>query len=126
MLRASLNVSCHLQDKKGKGRAEEAPGAPDAQGERALELLLELLGGTLCRRSSSHLEQVRPPALDTGSASDCSTRDTLSTFVGYRWLCLFLTWLCTHLNQKTPPPKPGCAAARCCTCWRRCSPAWSR
>lgn len=52
-----------LQDKKGKGRAEEAPGAPDAQGERALELLLELLGGTLCRRSSSHLEQACPDCL---------------------------------------------------------------
>ena len=52
----------HLQDKKGKGRAEDAHGAPDAQGERALELLLELLGGTLCRRSSSHLEQARPLA----------------------------------------------------------------
>ncbi|KAK9821448.1 hypothetical protein WJX81_000342 [Elliptochloris bilobata] len=46
------------QDKKGKGRVEEAAGAPGAQGERALELLLELLGGTLCRRSSSHMEQV--------------------------------------------------------------------
>jgi len=37
----------------------EVRAPPEAEGERALELLLELLGGTLCRRSSSHLEQAR-------------------------------------------------------------------
>lgn len=65
-----------LQDKKGKGRVEEAPAAPEAQGERALELLLELLGGTLCRRSSSHLEQARPFVLHRGSVLGCSFSDT--------------------------------------------------
>ncbi len=50
------------QDRKGKGKAAEARAAPEAEGERALELLLELLGGTLCRRSSSHLEQARATA----------------------------------------------------------------
>lgn len=44
-----------MQDKKGKGKAEDGSGSED---ERALELLLDLLGGTLCRRSSSHMEQV--------------------------------------------------------------------
>jgi len=47
------------QDRKVKGKAAEARAPPEAEGERALELLLELLGGTLCRRSSSHLEQAR-------------------------------------------------------------------
>ncbi len=45
-----------MQDKKGKRRAIEATElGPD---ERAMEVLLELLGKSLCRRSSTHLEQV--------------------------------------------------------------------
>ena len=105
MLRASLNVSCHLQDKKGKGRAEEAPRAPDAQGERALELLLELLGGTLCRRSSSHLEQVRHPALDTGFVRLQYTRHIVHLCATGDFVCFVLDMArLSHLNKK--PLKP--------------------
>eukprot|EP00884_Botryococcus_braunii_P008498 jgi/Botrbrau1/1764/Bobra.0217s0019.1 len=45
-----------MQDKKGKRRAIEAHDFGPEQG--AMEVLLELLGKSLCRRSSSHQEQV--------------------------------------------------------------------
>lgn len=45
-----------MQDKKGKRRAIEAVDFGPDQG--AVEVLLELLGKSLCRRSASHQEQV--------------------------------------------------------------------
>ncbi|BDA45426.1 probable E3 ubiquitin-protein ligase HUWE1 [Coccomyxa sp. Obi] len=44
-----------MQDKKGKGKAP-AEGGVDADSKPGLDVLLELLGKTLCKRSSAHLE----------------------------------------------------------------------
>ncbi len=45
----------HVQDKKGKGKAiEEQDVARDSK--VGLDVLLELLGKTLCKRSAAHLE----------------------------------------------------------------------
>lgn len=44
-----------MQDKKGKGKAiEEQDVARDSK--VGLDVLLELLGKTLCKRSAAHLE----------------------------------------------------------------------
>ena len=44
------------QDRKGKGKAREAGNAREQQ-QRGLEVVLDLLGKGMCRRSNAHLEQ---------------------------------------------------------------------
>ncbi|KAK9830284.1 hypothetical protein WJX72_010812 [[Myrmecia] bisecta] len=54
---AQAKAIAAIQDPKGKGKAvAEQPREAAASEERAIEVVLELLGRTLCRRSNSHLE----------------------------------------------------------------------
>ncbi len=61
-------VMVMAQDKKGKGKAP-AEACVDADSKPGLDVLLELLGKSLCKRSSAHLEaalnclEVWPPKM---------------------------------------------------------------